>query len=253
MPALSSQTAWSYAVRASHSPQKNSLNYCYGIFFRCWAAALQKYGFMTLSDNTYWWIFVDVFMQNGVLLCLPPARLHSLDTYFSETQAVDIASIFLLLHVWIFPYTHQDSKHFLVLGWFFLKCLNQAQVKAEVSACTGNKICDPHSAHGVVLISMSWYKDCAAGSNQRLIWQCLGLDNKCPGIGKKLGENIVILYPKHFPRNEGFVLPKPSANPLAFRSPQWISFPWCCLAKYWAVVLKAHKQSAPSVLWHRRA
>lgn len=33
MPALSSQTAWSYAVRALHCAQKNSLNYCCDICF----------------------------------------------------------------------------------------------------------------------------------------------------------------------------------------------------------------------------
>lgn len=137
--------------------------------------------------------------------------------------------------------------------FFFFKCLSQAQIKAEASTCTENKRCDLHSAQGVLPISMSWHKDCTTGSNQRLIWQCPGTDNRCLGISKRTGDNIVILYSKHFLSNGWFVVPEPSASLLAFRSPQWISFLWCHLVKYWPVVLNPHKPSALSLLWLCRA
>ena len=65
---------------------------------------------------------------------------------------------------------------------------------------------------------------------------------------KQTGENIVILYPKHFPSNEWFVVPEPGTSLVTFHSPEWISFSWCCLVKYWPVVLNPHKSSAASVL-----
>lgn len=88
----------------------------------------------------------------------------------------------------LFPYSF-TSEFFSVsirtrnISFNFFQCLCQAQIKAEVSTCTGKNRCEPYTLQGIPQIS--WTKDCTAESNQIDLTEHHGLDKICLGINKK--------------------------------------------------------------------
>lgn len=85
----------------------------------------------------------------------------------SEMQEVGIASIFLFLHIWVFSLYPSGLETFFF--YYFFLMLMPAQIKAEMSTCTGKNGCEPYPVQGVS--QMSSPKDCTTLGQIRLIWQ----------------------------------------------------------------------------------